>query len=169
MPGCMIMKRLGLSFSWRDKSLRDIVSCCQVADNAGLESVWIPEAWGRDAFVSLAAIANATQRIRLATGIVNVYSRSPATIAMGAASLDELARDRVVLGLGSSGSTVVERWHGLHFEQPFTRLRESTTIVRQILSGSPIDFHGRISGWQCSHPLARFQSILPPSAPGCFD
>jgi probable F420-dependent oxidoreductase len=138
------MKRLGLSFSWRDKSLGDIVSCCHVADDAGLESVWISEAWGRDAFVALTAIANATHRIRLATGIVNVYSRSPAAIAMAAASLDELARGRVVLGLGSSGSAVVERWHGLHFEQPFTRLRESTAIVRQILSGSPIDFHGRI-------------------------
>ena len=88
------MKRLGISFSWRDKSLRDIVSCCQVAEEAGLESVWIPEAWGRDAFVALAAIANATQRIKLATGIVNVYSRSPAAIAMGAATLEELSNGR---------------------------------------------------------------------------
>ncbi len=140
----MIMKRLGLSFGWREKSLKDIVSCCQVADDAGLESVWIPEAWGRDAFVALAAIANATQRIKLATGIVNVYSRSPAAIAMGAATLEELANGRVMLGLGSSGSMVVERWHGLHFEQPFTRLRESIAIVRQILSGSSVNLQGKI-------------------------
>jgi len=138
------MKRLGLSFSWRDKSLRDIVTCCQVAENARLESVWISEAWGRDAFVALAAIANATQRIKLATGVVNVYSRSPATIAMGAATLEELATDRVILGLGSSGSMVVERWHGMHFEKPFTRLRESITIIRQILSGSPVNLQGKV-------------------------
>jgi probable F420-dependent oxidoreductase len=140
----MIMKRLGLSFSWRDKSLRDIVSCCQVAEDAGFESVWISEAWGRDAFVALAAIANSTRRIKLATGIVNVYSRSPAAIAMGAATLEELANDRVMLGLGSSGSMVVERWHGIRFEQPFTRLRESIVIIRQILSGGPVDLQGRV-------------------------
>ena len=138
------MKRLGLSFSWRDKSLRDIISCCEVAEGAGLESVWVSEAWGRDAFVALAAIANATQRIKLATGIVNVYSRSPAAIAMGTATLEELANGRVMLGLGSSGSTVVERWHGLRFEQPFTRLRESITIIRQILSGDPVNLQGKI-------------------------
>ena len=63
---------------------------------------------------------------------------------MGAATLGELANDRVMLGLGLSGSTVVERWHGLHFEHPFTRLRESITIVRQILSGGPINFQGRV-------------------------
>jgi len=138
------MKRLGLSFGWREKSLGDIVSCCRVAEEAGLESVWIPEAWGRDAFLALAAIANATQHIKLATGIINVYSRSPAAIAMGAGTLDELSNGRAILGIGSSGPMVVERWHGLHFEQPFTRLRESVTIVRQVLSGSPVNLQGKV-------------------------
>ena len=138
------MKRLGLSFGWRDKSLGDIVSCCRVAEEAGLESVWIPEAWGRDAFLALAAIGNATQRIKLATGIINVYSRSPAAIAMGAATLDELSNGRAILGIGSSGQMVVERWHGLHFERPFTRLRECITIVQQVHSGKPINFQGEV-------------------------
>jgi F420-dependent oxidoreductase-like protein len=138
------MKRLGVSFSWREKSLEDIVSCCQVAEKAGLESAWIPEAWGRDAFVALAAIASATKQMKLATGIVNVYSRSPAAIAMSAATLEELSNGRTILGLGSSGQAVVERWHGAHFEQPFTRLRESITIIRQILSGAPINLQGKI-------------------------
>jgi 5,10-methylenetetrahydromethanopterin reductase len=140
----MPMKRLGLSFGWREKSLGNIVSCCRVAEEAGLESVWIPEAWGRDAFLALAAIANATQHIKLATGIINVYSRSPAAIAMGAATLEELSNGRAILGIGSSGAMVVERWHGLHFEQPFTRLRESITIVRQVLSGSPVSLQGKV-------------------------
>lgn len=138
------MKRLGISFSWRDKSLGDIVNCCQVAEEAGIESAWIPEAWGRDAFVALAAVANATQRINLATGIVNVYSRSPAAIAMAAATLEELSHGRTILGLGSSGAGVVERWHGQRFEQPFTRLRESVTIIRQILSGGPVNLEGKV-------------------------
>lgn len=138
------MNRLGLSFSWREKSLTDIVSCCQIAEEVGLDSVWIPEAWGRDAFLTLAAIANATERIKLATGIVNAYSRSPAAIAMGIATLEELSHGRAILGLGSSGSGVVERWHGFHFQKPLTRLRESTTIIRQILSGSPVNLHGEV-------------------------
>ena len=138
------MKRLGLSFGWRDKSLGDIVSVCRVAEDAGLESVWIPEAWGRDAFLALAAIANATQHIKLATGIINVYSRSPAAIAMGASTLDELSNGRAILGIGSSGPMVIERWHGLHFERPFTRLRESVTIIQQVLSGSPVNLHGKV-------------------------
>jgi len=140
----MTVSRLGLSFSWREKSLEDIVSCCRVAEEAGLESVWISEAWGRDAFVALSAIANATREIRLATGIVNVFSRSPAAIAMGAATLEELSKGRTILGLGSSGRLVVDRWHGEHFEKPFTRLRESVTVIRQILTGSQANYQGRI-------------------------
>jgi len=139
-----VTERLGLSFGWRDKPLDEIVCCRRVADEAGLESVWIPEAWGRDAFLALAAIANATQHVKLATGIINVYSRSPAAIAMSAATLDEVSNGRAILGLGTSGSLVVERWHGLHFAQPFTRLRETITIVRQILSGNLVNLQGKV-------------------------
>jgi 5,10-methylenetetrahydromethanopterin reductase len=138
------MTRLGISFSWRDKSLGDIVKCCQLAEEAGLDSAWMPETWGRDAFVALAAVANATKRINLATGIVNVYSRSPAAIAMAAATLDELSHGRTVLGLGSSGVGVVERWHGQRFDQPFARLRESVAIIRQILSGGKVNLQGKV-------------------------
>jgi F420-dependent oxidoreductase-like protein len=140
----MSMDRLGLSFSWREKSLSDIVSCCRIAEEAGLDSVWIPEAWGRDAFLTLAAIANATQNIKLGTGIVNVYSRSPAAIAMSIATLEELSHGRAILGLGSSGPAVVERWHGLHFKKPFTRLRESVVIIQQILSGGQVNHQGAV-------------------------
>jgi 5,10-methylenetetrahydromethanopterin reductase len=115
-----------------------------MGEEAGFESVWIPEAWGRDAFLALATIASATQRIKLATGIINAYSRSPAAIAMATATLEELSNGRAILGIGSSGAAVVERWHGLHFQRPFTRLRESITIVRQILSGGQVNFQGKV-------------------------
>jgi F420-dependent oxidoreductase-like protein len=138
------MTRLGASFSWRDKLLQDIVTCARYAEEAGLESVWISEAWGRDAFLALAAIASATQRIKLGTGIVNVYSRSPATLAMAVTTLDELSKGRAILGLGSSGTRVVERWHGLRYERPLGRVRETVTIVRQVLSGSQVNLRGSI-------------------------
>ena len=140
----MIMKRLAVSFSWRDKSLKDIVTFSRFAEEAGLESVWISEAWGRDAFLALAAVANATEHIKLGTGIVNVYSRSPAALAMAITTLDELSKGRAILGLGSSGARVIESWHGLRYERPFGRLREAVTIVQQILSGSQVNLQGNV-------------------------
>jgi len=150
------MNRLGVSFSWRDKSLADIVSCSRSAEDAGVESVWISEAWGRDAFLALAAIAAATKRIKCATGIVNVYSRSPATIATSTATLDELSNGRAILGVGSSGALVIERWHGLRYDQPFARIRETTAIVRQILAGGQLRFQGDI------FHVSDFRLAVPP-------
>lgn len=138
------MGRLGVAFSWRDKSLDDIVTCAKFAEDAGLDSIWISEAWGRDAFLALAAVASATKTVKLATGIVNVYSRSPALLAMSAASLDEFSNGRTILGLGSSGPAVIERWHGLRYEGPLTRIRETIEIVRQALAGRQVNLQGKI-------------------------
>jgi probable F420-dependent oxidoreductase len=104
----------------------------------------MPEAWGRDAFLALAAIARSTEHVKLGTGIVNVFSRSPATLAMSAATLDELSNGRAILGLGSSGPGVVERWHGIRYERPLTRVRETVGIARLALSGASTDFQGSV-------------------------
>ena len=138
------MKRLGVAFSWRESSLESILTCARCAEQAGVESVWIPEAWGRDAFLALAAVAQLTDRVKLGTGIVNVYSRSPAALAMAAATLDELSRGRTILGVGSSGPGVVERWHGIRYERPLTRIRETVGITRLALSGATTDFQGSV-------------------------
>lgn len=138
------MKRLGVGFSWREKSLEDILTVAHCAEQAGVESVWVAEAWGRDAFLALAAVAKVTDRVRLATGIVNVYSRSPAALAMGAATLSELSKDRAILGVGTSGPRVVERWHGIRYERPLTRIRETVEIVRLALSGVVTNFQGQV-------------------------
>jgi len=145
------MVRLGVAFSWRESSLENILSCARCAEEAGVESVWVPEAWGRDAFLALAAVAQVTERLKLGTGIVNVYSRSPATLAMAAATLDELSKGRAILGVGSSGPGVVERWHGIRYERPLTRVRETVGIVRLALSGATVDFQGsffHVSGFK---------------------
>ncbi len=120
------------------------MTCAQCAEDAGAESVWVSEAWGRDAFLALAAIASVTQHIKLGTGIVNVFSRSPATLAMAAITLDELSEGRAILGLGTSGSRVIERWHGLRYDLPITRIKETITIVRQIFAGDKVNFEGTI-------------------------
>ena len=145
------MGRLGVAFSWRESSLENILTCARCAEEAGIESVWIPEAWGRDAFVALAAVAQVTDHVKLGTGVVNVYSRSPATLAMGVATLDELSGGRAILGVGSSGPRVVEHWHGSRFERPLSRVRETVAIVRLALSGATTDFQGsffRVSGFR---------------------
>jgi alkanesulfonate monooxygenase SsuD/methylene tetrahydromethanopterin reductase-like flavin-dependent oxidoreductase (luciferase family) len=76
-------------------------------------------------------------------GVLNVFSRSPSSIAMAVASLDMASNGRAILGLGVSSPPLVEYWHGMKFQRPITRLREYTAIVRKILSGSRVDFQGR--------------------------
>jgi alkanesulfonate monooxygenase SsuD/methylene tetrahydromethanopterin reductase-like flavin-dependent oxidoreductase (luciferase family) len=77
----------------------------------------------------------ATKRIKLATGIANVFSRSAGVLAMSAATLDEISEGRVILGLGTSGKVVVENFHGVPYEKPLTRLRETVGILRALWRG----------------------------------
>src|SRR5215470_12828665 len=83
-----------------------------------------------------------TRRIGLGTGVINVFSRSPAVIAMSAASLDEISGGRFRLGLGTSGARVVEDFHGINFKKPVTRLTETIRIIRMLLSGERVEFAG---------------------------
>jgi F420-dependent oxidoreductase-like protein len=116
----------------------------EAADRLGYDTVWIAEAYGWDAFTVLTEIACRTERIKLATGIVNVFSRSPALIAQTAASLDNISGGRFVLGLGTSGHQVVEGWHGVPFERGIRRLRETTEVVRTILRRERLVYEGEV-------------------------
>lgn len=121
--------------------LRELAS---EADRLGYSTIWISEAWGRDAFQLLAQLALVTRHARLGTGIANAFSRSPGTLAMAAATLDEASGGRAVLGLGVSGPRVIEDWHGLAWERPGRRLIEVTEIVRLALSGRRVDYEGQL-------------------------
>ncbi len=137
--------RLGLTIPYTDLVPREMVlAAVEAADQLGYETVWVPEAYGWDAFTVLTDLACHTQRIRLATGIVNVFSRSPALIAQSAASLDRISGGRFVLGLGTSGHQVVEGWHGVRFERGLQRLRETTEIVRTVLRRDRLTYRGEI-------------------------
>ncbi len=116
-----------------ERSFADLVRLARLAEERGYELLVVPEAWGRDAFVTLGAIAANTSRIRLGTAVVNVYSRSPALLGMAAATLDEISGGRAVLGLGVSGRAVIEGWHGTTMDQPLARLREVTEAVRVVV------------------------------------
>lgn len=156
------MRRLGLylgrlpGFDKRGFDRPELIECVGAADACGYESVWLPEAWERDAFTTLTELAVHTDRIHLGTGIINVFSRSPALIAMSAAALDEISGGRFRLGLGASGARVVEDFHGVEFTNPLTRLRETIQIVRRLWSGERVDFEG------ACFKLARFKLGFKP-------
>lgn len=121
-----------------------VVEKVKLADQLGYDSVWLGEAWGYDVFTSLADLARVTQRIKLGTGIVNVFSRSPGVIASSIATLDERSGGRMLLGLGSSGGNVIEHWHGVRFEKPLRRLREYAEIINIIMRREKLLYHGDI-------------------------
>ena len=84
-----------------------------------------------------------TKRIKLGTGIVNVYSRSPAVLAMAAATLDEISGGRFIMGIGTSGANVIEGLHGRKYEKPLTQVRDVIRVVRTLLAGGKLSDAGR--------------------------
>jgi len=142
------MRRLGLylgrlpGFDKSGFDRRELIECVRAADVCGYDSFWMPEAWEREAFTILTELATHTERIHLGAGIINVFSRSPALIAMSAATFDEISGGRFRLGLGTSGARVVEDFHGVPYNKPLTRIRETIHIVRALLAGEAVDFKG---------------------------
>lgn len=150
------MDRIGLTFGSRGGDTAEIVALAKRAEELGYESFWLGESWGRDAFSILGHLAARTERIGLATGIVNVFSRSPALIAQTAATLDELSGGRFTLGLGTSGPLLIEQWHGILYQKPLQRTREYIEIIRLVLSGDRVNYEGEI------FHLQRFRLPFPP-------
>jgi F420-dependent oxidoreductase-like protein len=122
----------------------DAVDMAIEAERLGADSLWIPEFWGGDALTPLGFLAARTSTIRLATGIVQLGSRTPALLAMSAMSLQALSNGRFLLGLGVSGPQVMEGWHGVRYEKPVQRTRETIEIVRQVTAGQRLEHHGDI-------------------------
>ncbi|WP_338905434.1 LLM class flavin-dependent oxidoreductase [Salinibaculum marinum] len=117
-----------------------VAAFAERAESLGYDSVWTPELWGRDAFVALTRAAAVTDEVTLGTAIVNVYGRSPATLAQAAATLADAAGDRVRLGVGTSTPKVVEDLHGMAFENPPRRLHETVELAKAFLTAE-----GRVS------------------------
>jgi alkanesulfonate monooxygenase SsuD/methylene tetrahydromethanopterin reductase-like flavin-dependent oxidoreductase (luciferase family) len=112
-----------------------IVRAATLADELGYEVFSVAEGWGLDSTVLLAELAIATRRITLAAGVLSVWGRTPATIAMTASTLHRLSGGRFILGLGTSTRQLVEGWHNIPYEKPAARLREVTKRVRALLNG----------------------------------
>ncbi len=123
-------------------SVGSLVEYAQLAEDGGYDCAWLPETWGRDAVTVLTTIAERTETIDLGSSIVNTYSRSPALLGQTAATLQEVSDGRFRLGIGPSGPIVIENWHGVEFDEPLRRTREYVEIVRQVLSGEPVEYDG---------------------------
>lgn len=103
-------------------------------EKRGLDIVWVPEAYGFDSPTLMGYIASVTEKVQIASGIIPIYSRTPALIAQTIAGLDQLSGGRAVLGLGASGPQVVEGWHGVEYDKPIARTREIIEICRKVWS-----------------------------------
>src|SRR6266516_2069504 len=125
--------KLGLATGyWTSGPPPGIQDSIAEAERLGFDSVWTAEAYGSDAFTPLAWVGANTKRVKLGTGLVQLSARTPAAVAMTAATLDHLSGGRLILGLGVSGPQVVEGWYGRPFAKPLARTREYIGILRDI-------------------------------------
>ncbi len=111
---------------------------------AGLDIVWVAEAYGFDSPTLMGYLAARTETVEIGSAILNVFSRTPGAIAQTAAGLDNVSRSRAILGLGASGPQVIEGFHGVAYERPLTRTREVIDVVRAFLAREePVAYDGR--------------------------
>ncbi len=114
-----------------------------LADELGLDSVWVAEAWGQDAVSLSGYLAARTEQIAIGTALMQIPARPPTATAMAAATIDVLSGGRFRLGLGVSGPQVSEGWYGVPFAKPVTRTREYVEIVRMALAGEKVVYKGK--------------------------
>jgi F420-dependent oxidoreductase-like protein len=114
------------------------------AERLGVDSAWSAEFWGGDALTPLAYLAGQTSTIRLGTGIVQLGARTPAMLAMSALSMQALTGGRFILGIGTSGPQVMEGWHGVRFDRPVQRTRETIEIIRRVSAGERLAYEGKV-------------------------
>ena len=151
---------IGVTVTGLDNTTVDFV---RQAERLGASTVWVPEFWMYDALTPVAYLAATTETIALGTAIAQLGTRTPAMLAMSAMSLQALSGERFVLGIGTSGPQVMEGWHGVRFDRPVARTRETIEIVRLITSGARLGYDGEI--YTLPLPDSEGRSLRSPAAP----
>jgi alkanesulfonate monooxygenase SsuD/methylene tetrahydromethanopterin reductase-like flavin-dependent oxidoreductase (luciferase family) len=131
----MASSATGVAFTPFETRVDTILRLARLADALALDRVQVAEAWSHDATILLAQVAAQTSRIRLGTGVISVWGRTPASIALAAAGLQRASGGRFSLGLGAGSPPLTEGLHGLRWERPVARLRETLTGIRALLAG----------------------------------
>jgi probable F420-dependent oxidoreductase len=127
--------RWGLTLPFAGVGLAEHEPLVRRAEAAGYDDLWSGETNGPDGFTPLALAAAWTERMRLGTGVVNPYTRGLPVLAQHAAALQDASNGRFCLGIGSSSDVIVERWNGVPFERPLSKVREAVTTLRPVLEG----------------------------------
>jgi len=150
-------KRWALSLPVEGFTLAEHPDVAREAERLGYTDAWSYEVDGVDCFTPLAVVGAATG-MRVGTAIANAFTRGPATLAMCAAGLAEIAPGRFCLGIGSGSQPIVEAWNGGSFARPVTRVREMAQFLRQALAGERVVFRGEtfaVDGFRLTRPPAR--------------
>ena len=138
------------------------------AEAAGYDDVWFADTGYPDSLTAAALVCERTERVRVGIAVVPAYTRTPAVLASSAGTLAEVSGGRFVLGIGASSHTMIENWHGLRLSRPLARMRETTALVRQMLSGEKTAFDGetvRSRGYRqppAAHPVPIYLAALRP-------
>ncbi len=134
----------------------EYVALAREAEARGYHTAWTGEVSGADAFTVMTLLAASTQRLRLATGVVPVQTRTPVVLGLTTATLNHVAPGRFALGLGLSSRTIVEQWHGLRFSPALEQIREAVHIIRLVAAGERVTFDGRF------YRVRNFRMTAPP-------
>lgn len=149
--------RRGIALTPMETRREVIVQAAVLADELGYEVFSVPESWGLDSTLVLTEIALQTRHIRLLSGVLSVWERTPATLAMTAATLQQISCGRYVLGLGASTRALAEGFHNQRFAHPALRLRETLTGVRSLLAGE----RACLSNGSPARPIRLGQAAVP--------
>ncbi|RDJ31039.1 MAG: LLM class flavin-dependent oxidoreductase [Crenarchaeota archaeon] len=135
---------MGISYSLGSVlSINEVMECATIIGKHSPDTVWIPETWGMENFSMLTMASQKINNARIGSSIINIYSRSPALIAMGAVTVDTISKGRLILGLGTSSVPIVEDFHGGSFKNPLSRMSEYIDIINLVVSKKKIDFTGK--------------------------
>jgi F420-dependent oxidoreductase-like protein len=133
--------RIGMALNYAG-GFRETAAELADFEQAGLDIVFVPEAYSYDAVSQLGYLAAVTKRVQLASGILQLYSRTPTLTAMTAAGIDYVSDGRFALGIGASGPQVIEGWHGVPYDAPLARTRETIEICRKVWRRERLEYDG---------------------------
>ena len=123
-------------------TIEQVLECSKKLDQLKPDTIWIPETWGMENFSMLSLVSKENPTSKIGSSIINIYSRSPSLVAMGAVTVDTVSNGRLILGLGTSSQPLVEDFHGSKFEKPVKRMEEYVKIIRLIFAGKTINYSG---------------------------
>ena len=137
-----VKRRISVNLPWNPDFVDTFLSRARLADEIGIDTISVLEGYGHDAFTGMALARPRDLERAIASSIVNVFSRTPATLAQSFGTVDQLSGGRVVVGLGASAPGAIERFHGVKFERPFARIREAVELIRLYWSRERFSYDG---------------------------